>query len=294
MENIFLDFNRIPILSPTECESVFIELLNMRKLWLQRNNWHPAFEITGEQDNDIESYMHYYTMGATLYMDSRDQGWNFYDKLAKMYNRVLWKKLGWLYDLFLEKIQKEIGEAEYTQGLGLPGFHIYEFDDATSDIKHHRCLHYDAQWWYGKKFFKETYKDIDFRNQLSFTFSIKLPHSGAGIALWNLPKEYNYKANALKNGEKIIERYENVQYVKDIQKLKNLEQPWKYDELFNAKGDLGKYIPHVIPHLEGHAFWYHGMVMHQMILGQNFKKGDYRITFQGHALKCDGKWRLWW
>ena len=218
MENIFLDFNRIPILSPTECESVFIELLNMRKLWLQRNNWHPAFEITGEQDNDIESYMHYYTMGATLYMDSRDQGWNFYDKLAKMYNRVLWKKLGWLYDLFLEKIQKEIGEAEYTQGLGLPGFHIYEFDDATSDIKHHRCLHYDAQWWYGKKFFKETYKDIDFRNQLSFTFSIKLPHSGAGIALWNLPKEYNYKANALKNGEKIIERYENVQYVKDIQK----------------------------------------------------------------------------
>ena len=55
MENIFLDFNRIPILSPTECESVFIELLNIRKLWLQRNNWHPAFEITGEQDNDIES-----------------------------------------------------------------------------------------------------------------------------------------------------------------------------------------------------------------------------------------------
>ena len=133
-----------------------------------------------------------------------------------------------------------------------------------------------------------------FRNQLSFTFSIKLPHSGAGIALWNLPKEYNYKANALKNGEKIIERYENVQYVKDTQKLKNLEQPWKYDELFNAEGDLGKFIPHVIPHLEGHAFWYHGMVMHQMILGQNFKKGDYRITFQGHALKCDGKWRLWW
>ena len=192
------------------------------------------------------------------------------------------------------EIQKEIGEAEYTEGLGLPGFHIYEFDDATSDMKHHRCLHYDGQWWYARKFFKEKFEKIDFRNQLSYTFSIKLPHSGAGIAMWNLPKEFNDKANALKNGEKIIERYENVQYVKDIQKLKNLEQPWKYDELFNAEGDLGKYIPHVIPHLEGHAFWYHGMVMHQMILGQNFKKGDYRITFQGHALKCDGKWRLWW
>ena len=293
MENIFLDFNRIPILTTEECESVFVELLNMRKLWLQRHNWHPAFEIAGP-DSGIENYMHYYTLGATLYMDARDSGWKFYNKLQKMYNRVLWKRLGWLYDLFLEKIQEQIGEAEYTKGLGLPGFHIYEFDDATSDIKHHRCLHYDAQWWYGKNFFKENFKEIDFRNQLSYTFSIKLPHSGAGIAMWNLPHEYNDKANALKNGEDIIKKYENVQYVEDIKKLKNLEEPWKYDELFNAEGNLEKYIPHVIPHLEGYAFWYHGMVMHQMILGQDFRKGDYRITFQGHALKCDDKWRLWW
>ena len=42
--------------------------------------------------------------------------------------------------------------------------------------------------------------------------------------------------------------------------------------MFNAKSDLDRYIPHVIPHLEGHAFWYHGMVMHQMILGQNFRR----------------------
>ena len=293
MENIFLDFNRIQILTPEETENVFNELISMRKLWMDRPNWHPAFEITGS-DNDIESYMHYYTMGATLYMDARDRGWNFYTKLYKMYNKVLWKRLGWLYERFLVEIQKEIGEAEYTEGLGLPGFHIYEFDDATSDIKHHRCLHYDAQWWYGKNFFKENFKEIDFRNQLSYTFSIKLPHSGAGIAMWNLPQEYNDKANALKNGEDIIKKYENVQYVEDIKKLKNLEEPWKYDELFNAEGNLEKYIPHVIPHLEGYAFWYHGMVMHQMILGQDFRKGDYRITFQGHALKCDDKWRLWW
>ena len=293
MENIFLDFNRIQILTPKETEDVFNEIISMRKLWMDRPNWHPAFEITGS-DNDIESYMHYYTMGATLYMDARDRGWNFYTKLYKMYNKVLWKRLGWLYERFLVEIQKEIGEAEYTEGLGLPGFHIYEFDDATSDIKHHRCLHYDAQWWYGKNFFKENFKEIDFRNQLSYTFSIKLPHSGAGIAMWNLPQEYNDKANALKNGEDIIKKYENVQYVEDIKKLKNLEEPWKYDELFNAEGNLEKYIPHVIPHLEGYAFWYHGMVMHQMILGQDFRKGDYRITFQGHALKCDNKWRLWW
>ena len=295
MDNILLDFNRIEILKPEQCESVFIELLNMRKLWLQRHNWHPAFEIAGP-DSGIEKYMHYYTLGAALYMDSRDNGWSFYNKLQKMYNRVLWKKLGWLYILFLEKIQEEVGEAEYTEGLGLPGFHIYEFEDAPNSRKHHRCLHYDAQWWYGKEFFKEKFKDIDFRNQLSYTFSIKLPHNDAAIALWNLPREYHRKANDIKYMiyRDIIGRYENLEYVKEIKKNTTLEEPWKFKLFDDDCGDLEQYIPIVIPHIEGHSFWYSGMVMHQMILGDNFKKGDYRITFQGHALKCDGKWRLWW
>ena len=54
MENILLDFNRIQVLTPEETENVFNELISMRKLWLARTNWHPAFEIAGE-DNDIES-----------------------------------------------------------------------------------------------------------------------------------------------------------------------------------------------------------------------------------------------
>ena len=35
------DFNRIKILEEDQNEKVFQELLAMRKLWLQRNNWHP-------------------------------------------------------------------------------------------------------------------------------------------------------------------------------------------------------------------------------------------------------------
>ena len=295
MDNILLDFNRIPILEPEDTERVFKQLLDMRGIWYQRNNWHPAFEIAGP-DSGIEKYMHYYTVGAALYMDARDAGWRYYDKMRKMYNRVLQKKLGWLYDIFLEKIQEEVGEAEYTEGLGLPGFHIYEFEDAPNSRKHHRCLHYDAQWWYGKQFFKENFKEIDYRNQLSYTFSIKLPHNDAAIALWNLPREYHRKANDIKYMiyRDIIGRYENLEYVKEIKKNTTLEEPWKFKLFDDDCGDLEQYIPIVIPHIEGHSFWYSGMVMHQMILGDNFRKGDYRITFQGHALKCDGKWRLWW
>ena len=295
METVLLDFNRIQILEPEDTERVFKELLGMRGIWYQRNNWHPAFEIAGP-DSGIEKYMHYYTVGAALYMDARDAGWKYYDKMRTMYNRVLQKKLGWLYDIFLEKIQEEVGEAEYTEGLGLPGFHIYEFEDAPNSRKHHRCLHYDAQWWYGKQSFKENFKEIDYRNQLSYTFSIKLPHNDAAIALWNLPREYHRKANDIKYMiyRDIIGRYENLEYVKEIKKNTTLEEPWKFKLFDDDCGDLEQYIPIVIPHIEGHSFWYSGMVMHQMILGDNFKKGDYRITFQGHALKCDGKWRLWW
>jgi len=229
-------------------------------------------------------------------MDARDAGWKHYDKMRTMYNRVLQKKLGWLYDIFLEKIQEEVGEAEYTEGLGLPGFHIYEFEDAPNSRKHHRCLHYDAQWWYGKQFFKENFKEIDYRNQLSYTFSIKLPHNDAAIALWNLPREYHRKANDIKYMiyRDIIGRYENLEYVKEIKKNTTLEDPWKFKLFDDDCGDLEQYIPIVVPHIEGYSFWYSGMIMHQMILGDNFRKGDYRITFQGHGLKCDGKWRLWW
>ena len=79
-----------------------------------------------------------------------------------------------------------------------------------------------------------------------------------------------------------------------IKKNTTLEEPWKFKLFDDDCGDLEKYIPIVIPHIEGHSFWYSGMIMHQMILVDGFQKVDYRITFQGHGLKCDGKWRLWW
>ena len=47
METVLLDFDRIKIIEPHETESVFITLESMRKLWLQRTNWHPALEIAG-------------------------------------------------------------------------------------------------------------------------------------------------------------------------------------------------------------------------------------------------------
>ena len=295
METVLLDFDRIKIIEPHETDSVFITLESMRKLWLQRTNWHPALEIGGE-DSGIEDYVHYYTLGSTLYMDARDRGWKFYKNLSEMYNRVLIKKLGWLYERFIFEMSEYLGECKYEDDLALPGFHIYEFGTAPDKRKHHRCLHYDGQWWYGRNYFKEKYTNIDFRNQLSYTFTIKIPHNGAAIALWDLPDNKRKKAESIQSRfpHDVIDRYQTLDYVKEIKDNKTIEDPWKFKLFDEDCGDLEQYMPVVIPHLEGHSFYYYGMIMHQMILGDDFNKGDYRITFQGHGLKCDGIWRLFW
>ena len=295
METVLLDFDRIKIIEPHETESVFITLESMRKLWLQRTNWHPALEIGGE-DSGIEDYVHYYTLGSTLYMDARDRGWKFYKNLSEMYNRVLIKKLGWLYERFIFELSEYLGECKYEDDLALPGFHIYEFGAAPDKRKHHRCLHYDGQWWYGRNYFKEKYTNIDFRNQLSYTFTIKVPHNGAAIALWDLPDNKRKKAEGIQSRfpHDVIDRYQTLDYVKEIKDNKTIEDPWKFKLFDEDCGDLEQYMPVVIPHLEGHSFYYYGMIMHQMILGDDFNRGDYRITFQGHGLKCDGIWRLFW
>ena len=73
-----------------------------------------------------------------------------------------------------------------------------------------------------------------------------------------------------------------------------IERPWKY-KLFKADcGPLEQYIPKIIPHTPGNSFFYSGYHIHQMILGDSFKKGDTRITLQGHGLKINGKYKLFW
>ena len=189
-----------------------------------------------------------------------------------------------------------LGECKYEDDLALPGFHIYEFGTAPDKRKHHRCLHYDGQWWYGRNYFKEKYTNIDFRNQLSYTFTIKVPHNGAAIALWDLPDNKRKKAEMIQSmfPHDEIDRYQTLDYVKEIKDNKTIEDPWKFKLFDEDCGDLEQYMPVIIPHLEGHSFYYYGMIMHQMILGDDFNKGDYRITFQGHGLKCDGIWWLFW
>ena len=286
----------VEILNDHEIEKVKQGVYDCVHMWRGRENWHPVNDVP-QYNEDIESFMHYSTLGATLYMDASDMGWSYYEKHKNITNKVLNLKFAWVYHKLIEALTPEIGQCAYEPDLALPGFHIYQFDDAPDPRKHHRCLHLDGQWFYALKFLKDKYgKDIDIKNPLSFTFTITRPSRGSAIGFWGLPEALRPHAEELQKRypHDIIERYENLEYVKEIRHQHAIERPWKY-KLFRADcGPLEQYIPKIIPHTPGNSFFYSGYHMHQMILGDSFKKGDTRITLQGHGIKINGQYKLFW
>ena len=49
----------------------------------------------------------------------------------------------------------------------------------------------------------------------------------------------------------------------------------------------------VAPYTVGKLFYHTGHVLHQIIPGYKLQEGDRRITLQGHGIKCDGKWIIY-
>ena len=286
----------VKILTDDETKKVEQGVYDCVHLWKGRENWHPVNDVP-RYNEDIESYMHYSTLGATLYMDASDNGWSYYEKHKDITNRVLDKKFDWVYQKLIEALTPHVGECSLESGLARPGFHIYQFEDAPDPRKHHRCLHMDGQFFYALKFLKEKYgRVIDIKEPLSFTFTITRPSRGSAIGFWGLPDRLKRVSEDIQKRypHDIIERYQNVEYVEEIQKQRAIERPWKYELFLPNCGDLEQYIPTIIPHTPGNSFFYSGMIIHQMILGDSFKKGDTRITLQGHGVKVNGKYKLFW
>ena len=57
----------VEVLTDDEVKKVTEDLYGTRSIWKQRTNWHPTNDIVNTED--LESFMHYSTLGATLYMD---------------------------------------------------------------------------------------------------------------------------------------------------------------------------------------------------------------------------------
>lgn len=205
----------------------------------------------------------------------------FYDKLKKITNPVLISNFEWMYDKISSAIEQELNEKcliNEDADLAYPGFNIL--------LPHDNCTkidgppHIDLQWTYHIDALKRFFDLVEENRFLTFTLAVKIPKSGAGLYIWEGSDNdiSNYK-NAKKYYHDVIVRSKRI--LKDND---NLVDKDIFEKELNPK---------IINYEEGYMTLFDNLLLHQVMpFNTPFSKDESRITLQGHAIKCDNIWRL--
>ncbi len=102
----------------------------------------------------------------------------------------------------------------------------------------------------------DQYKAVDFNNPLSFTLTLALPRLGGGLYFW--------------------------------------DQLYDPTSPFDIETETQRLHRHFLPYEVGKMALHDGKLLHQIAPASEYDEQDRRITMQGHALFCDGSWRLYW
>ena len=255
--------NRVKIFSEEDCNKIKKSIFDLEKLWVNR-----SCERRFAMENGFKiSKAPFWTLGAVSYLDAVTDK-DMYDKHRDYLNPVLYKKFNWIYEIIRERLQSDLKEPVIIdEFLAHPGFHIFATKIGTTIEPEylrlfeqplgsvHVDVQYEEHYDYWQKF-----KEVDFENTLSFTIPVKLPKNGGGLYTWDDkvdPYSFNYTTNKTK--------------------LSELESA-SVTNLYNT----------------GEMIYFIGHLLHQMMPGFNVQPTDRRITVQGHGVKCDGVWRLYW
>ena len=263
-------FGRLPqVLDPLERERLEREVDSLDKLWLNRSTCKPIVP--------------FWTLGAVTYLEGCDDIQK-YHKHRTAVNPILKKKFSWLYEILCARLSEELDDPCVVDDmLGLPGFHIF----GKKGMDNRECrlmeqplasIHTDIQYKEHSCYWK-CFDEVDFDNPLSFTLTVTLPTNGGGLYIWdwaNFDQKMIDEFNFQSNDEKI-----------DVLNNKYL---WE-------NGSVPRYEPTYEPlmesYVEGNMIYFTGPIVHQIAPAKNCHPNDRRITLQGHGLKCDGVWRLY-
>lgn len=197
----------------------------------------------------------FYTLGAASYIDAAARGSAHYRMLAGSNNPILASTFAWLQQRLCEAMGKALGEPfDFTPGLALPGFHIFLAHPAFAE-EDVASAHWDLQF---RQIDWLPEDEPDFTAPLSFTLPVSLPQSGAGLNIWEVSHE---EAGMLSTQDRERRR----------QQLHCQYHPY----------EIGRMVLHS------------GLYLHQ-IAPMGVLPGENRITYQGHALRFAGRWRLYW
>ena len=279
-------FGRISnLLTLSEINQATEQVYSLNPIWLNRSTCKPRVP--------------FWTLGAVTYLEGCDD-MKKYHKHKEAVNPLLRRKFTWLYDILCGTLENELGDpCVIDDMLGHPGFHIFGTKPGVTATPWQlemmqeplASVHLDIQYKEHGPYWK-TYEEVDFANPLSFTMAIKLPKTGGGLFIWDwmnfegdLVKDFNYQTEQEKWS------YIDEQFADATKNhLRNNPHHWENDSVgsYKPEGD-----PLVELYREGGLIWFTGHILHQIMSGHDLTSDDARITLQGHGIKADGKWRIY-
>jgi len=214
----------------------------------------------------------YFTLGAASYLDATESH-DSYLAAAVQTNSLLSSAFGDLYSALLGFLAHVLDEpVSYGERLALPGFHIFEFYGEPLELP--RLQDFQGYESAEESAFERAHFDLQFRDAVpdwtpeatvSFTLPLEQPPGGAGLAVWPLDCAEAVRRN--------LSRAELSTFA--------AQNPYE-----RVSYETGRMILH------------DGFVLHSLLhtfagARAPAPKGQ-RITLQGHGVRCDGRWTLFW
>lgn len=201
-----------------------------------------------------EKGLPFYTLGQASYLDRPESKNSEYYRKAQKQNIFLQNEFKSLYDHLLEVLREKLGKPA-----------VYEERLALPGFHiflYHQAFtkplaskHFDLQHYQHQW----PYKEVDDKNPISFTLAITLPEKGGGLNYWDITFDE--------------------------------KEDWNQVLIESLSSDSPM---HFHPYKRGEIALHKGLYLHQIAPASEMKESDKRITLQGHALFCDGKWRVYW
>ncbi len=249
------DLVQLDVADPDLCATACHDLYAQRARWRARRLFdQPPF----------------YTLGAAAYLDLGFGACPVDDYLSDAGS--LW---GWAGDAVLtimDRVRAALASrledpVAYSPRFPSPGFHIFigaaiPTYDCSRNAADCASAHFDMQHRYIP--WERWYADVDLTRTISFTLPLKLPSRGGGLTLWESLTLERLRAD-LEGG------------------------------VFPDIASAAHAVPRrTIPYTPGRLVVHGGHVLHQSAGIARATVSDERITLQGHGVRADGVWRLYW
>lgn len=248
---------------------------------------------------DLPKKFSFQTLGAATYIHCGQGAYseikNANEDLCKIYNQIkiktnpiLYENFNWLYEKIAKKINDIYNEDAIVcdkADLAYPGFHIFYTHEWCEDI--HHPPHMDLQANFHLDKVKKIFKNVNENNFLTFTLSIKLPKAGGGLYYWPIPKE-------LDNNLKSAERFYKELITNIAEEYKDIWDGGDSDRFLSKEQFEADTKPNILLYKEGYINVFKGYTLHQIMpFFTPYSMDEKRITLQGHGIKCDNVWRLY-